>query len=102
MKYVIGTMQAKLAQTKETTAHLSAQLEATQKQMAEMYQIMQSLRQASGVQVQLPLPASVRLFTPVSIKFNAFMPFMPFGLSAFVPLCFSAFVPFGLSVFVPL
>jgi hypothetical protein len=34
---VIETLQAELAETKETTAHLTAQLEATQKQMAEMY-----------------------------------------------------------------
>jgi hypothetical protein len=68
LKYVIETLQAELAETKETTVHLSAQLEATQKQMAEMYQIMQTIGQASGVVVQLPTPAPVQLFTPVSIK----------------------------------
>jgi hypothetical protein len=65
---VIETLQAKLAETKKTTVHLSTQLEAMQKQMTEMYQIMQTIGQASGVVVQLPAPAPVRLFTPVSIK----------------------------------
>jgi uncharacterized coiled-coil protein SlyX len=49
LKHVIETLPAELAETKETTAHLTAQLEAMQKQMAEMYQIIQSIGQASGV-----------------------------------------------------
>jgi Tfp pilus assembly protein PilN len=68
LKYVIETLQAELAERKETIVHLSAQLEAMQKQMAEIYQIMQTIGQASGVVVQLPAPALVRLFNPVSIK----------------------------------
>jgi hypothetical protein len=61
-------LQAELSQTKETTAHLTAQLEATQKQMTEMYQIMQTIGQASGIVVPLPAAASGRHFTPVSMK----------------------------------
>jgi hypothetical protein len=48
--------------------HLTTELEAMKKQMADMYQIMQTIGQASGVQVQLPVPAPVRHFTPVSMK----------------------------------
>ena len=68
LKHVIETLQAELAETRETQAHLTAELEATKKQMADMYQIMQTIGQASGVQVQLPAPALVRHFTPVSMK----------------------------------
>jgi phage shock protein A len=68
LKHVIETLHAELAETKETTAHLTAQLEATQKQMAEIYQIMQSIGQASGVAVPLPAAAPVQHFTPVSMK----------------------------------
>ena len=64
---MIETLQAELAETRETQAHLTAELEATKKQMADMYQ-MQTIGQASGVQVQLPAPAPVRHFTPVSMK----------------------------------
>jgi hypothetical protein len=65
---VIETLQPELAKIKETQAHLTAELEATKKQMANMYQIIQSIRQASGVYVQLPAQAPVRHFTPVSMK----------------------------------
>ena len=65
---MIETLQAELAETKENLALLTAQLEATQKQMADMYRIIQSIGQASGVQVQLPALAPVRHFTPVSMK----------------------------------
>ena len=68
LKYVIETLQPELAETREMQAHLTAELEATKKQMADMYQIMQTIGQASGVQVQLPAPAPVRHFTPVSMK----------------------------------
>jgi Tfp pilus assembly protein PilO len=63
LKHAIQTLQAELAETKETQALLTAQLEATQKQMADMYQIIQSIGQASGVQVQLLALAPVRHFT---------------------------------------
>ncbi|XP_066337342.1 uncharacterized protein [Miscanthus floridulus] len=58
----VDELQPKLAETRETQVHLTAELEATKKQMADMYQIMQTIGQASGVQVQLPAPA--RHFTP--------------------------------------
>ena len=65
---MIETLQAELAEIRETQAHLTAELEAMKKQMADMYQIMQTIGQVSGVQVQLPAPAPVRHFTPVSMK----------------------------------
>jgi hypothetical protein len=65
---VVETLQAELAETKETQAHLTAELEAMKKQMADMYQIIQSIGQAWGVHVQLPTPAPVWHFTPVSMK----------------------------------
>jgi hypothetical protein len=37
LKHVIETLQAELAETKDAQALLTAQLEATQKQMAEMF-----------------------------------------------------------------
>jgi hypothetical protein len=80
---VIETLQAELAETKETQVHLTIELEATKKKMADMYQIIQSIEQASGVHVQLPAPALVRHFTLVSMKVVAFV---PLGLSAFVSL----------------
>jgi hypothetical protein len=71
---VIETLQPELAETKDALAEtkdaqplLTAQLEVTQKQMAEMFQIMQTIGQASGVQVQMPAPVLVRQFTPVSM-----------------------------------
>ena len=48
---MIETLQAELAETRETQVHLTIELEATKKQMADMYQIMQTIGQASGVQV---------------------------------------------------
>jgi hypothetical protein len=47
---------------------LTVELEATKKQMADMYQIIQSIGQASGVHVQLPALAPVRHSTHVSMK----------------------------------
>jgi hypothetical protein len=71
---VIETLQAELAETKDALAEtkdvqalLIAQLEATQKHMADMFQIMQTIGQASGVQVQMLAPVPVRQFTPVSM-----------------------------------
>ena len=52
---MIETLQAELAETRETQAHLTAELEAMKKQMADMYQIMQTIGQVSGVQVHLQL-----------------------------------------------
>jgi uncharacterized coiled-coil protein SlyX len=73
LKHVIETLQAKLAETKDALAEtkdvqalLTAQLEAMQKQMADMFQIMQAIGQASGVQVRMPDLVLVRHFTPVS------------------------------------
>ncbi|XP_066378002.1 uncharacterized protein [Miscanthus floridulus] len=63
----VDELQAELAETRETQAHLTAELEATKKQMADMYQIMQTIGQASGVQVQLLAPAPVRHFTPPTL-----------------------------------
>jgi uncharacterized coiled-coil protein SlyX len=67
LKHVIETLQAELAETKDALAEtkdvqalLTAQLEAMQKQMADMFQIMQTIEQASGVQVQMPTPVLVR------------------------------------------
>jgi hypothetical protein len=68
LKRVIETLQPELAETKETQAHLTAELETTKKQMADMYQIIQSIGQPSGVHVQLPAPAPVRHFIPVSMQ----------------------------------
>jgi hypothetical protein len=66
LKHVIETLQVELAETKDALAEtkdaqvlLTAQLEATQKQMVEMFQIMQTIGQASGVQVQMPAPVPV-------------------------------------------
>jgi uncharacterized coiled-coil protein SlyX len=74
LKHVIETLQAELAETKDALAEtkdaqalLTAQLEAMQKQMAEMFQIMQTIGQASGVQVQMSALVPVRQFTPVSM-----------------------------------
>jgi uncharacterized coiled-coil protein SlyX len=62
LKHVIETLQAKLAETKDVLAKtkdvqalLTAQLEATQKQMANMFQIMQTIGQASGVKCRCQL-----------------------------------------------
>ena len=41
---MIETLQAELAETRETQVHLTAELEATKKQMANMYQVMQTIR----------------------------------------------------------
>jgi phage gp37-like protein len=72
LKHWSETLQTELAETRrqsqETTAHLTAQLEATQKQMAEMMQIMQNLEQASGVPVQLSAIPPALHYTPVSMK----------------------------------
>jgi hypothetical protein len=78
LKHVIETLLDELTQTKEkltqneaTTVILSAQLEATQKQVADMLLIMQTMGEKTGVPVQLPAPAPVqaplvRHFTPIS------------------------------------
>jgi len=52
---VIETLQAELAETREMQAHLTAELEAMKKQMEDMYQIMQTIGQASGVKCSCQL-----------------------------------------------
>ena len=37
LKHVIETLHAELAETRETQAHLTTELEATKKQMVDMY-----------------------------------------------------------------
>ena len=41
---MIETLQPELAEIREMQAHLTAELEATKKQMANMYQVMQTIR----------------------------------------------------------
>ena len=40
---MIETLHAELTETRETQAHLTTELEAMKKQMADMYQIMQTI-----------------------------------------------------------
>jgi hypothetical protein len=93
-------LQAELAETKrqsqENTANLTAQLEAQQKQMAEMMQIMQNLGQASGVPVQLSALALVLQYTPVSMKAECLCVVVIVGLRAVMIVGLRAVVIVGL------